>query len=67
VAKKGHNDRGDWKLYVVKLTDGVEYSTFSESLAKKANEFRDSKAAITFEFEETDKGGKNLVLLEEVK
>jgi hypothetical protein len=66
VAKTGENEKGEWKLYVVGLSDGKEYSTFSESLAAKAKGLLSSKATVTFEFE--DKNGKrNLILIEEVK
>lgn len=66
VAKTGKSDKGEWKLFLVGLSNGEEYSTFSESLAKLAKSLVASKATVTFEFEQTEKG-KNLVLLEEIR
>jgi hypothetical protein len=66
VAKTGKNANGEWKLYVVGLSDGQDYTTFSETLASKAKELLAAKSTITFEFEEKD-GKRNLILVEEVK
>jgi hypothetical protein len=67
VAKTGKNANGDWKLYVIGLSDGQDYTTFSETLASKAKDLLGAKSMVTFEFEETDAGKRNLILIEEVK
>jgi hypothetical protein len=38
TAKKGTNDKGPWTLYIVKLSDGREVKTFSDSIAARCRE-----------------------------
>jgi hypothetical protein len=38
VASEGVNDKGPWKLYAVKFSDGKEATTFSKSLYQAADE-----------------------------
>lgn len=67
VAKTGtKKDGGEWKLHIVGLSDGNEYTTFSETLYADAKALLASKSPVTFEFEQTEKG-RNLILLEAVR
>lgn len=67
VAKTGTKKNGDpYSLYIIKLTDGNDYSTFDDGLAGLAKAARQKAACISFAFEETEKGRK-LTNLEEVQ
>lgn len=63
IAKSGKTDKGEWKLIVVKFSNGVEATTFSISLAQVAKDLMTAGAPVTYDVEKSDKG-TNLVLVE---
>lgn len=66
VAKTGKNDKGEWSLYIVKLTDGNEYKTFDHGLAALAKAARQKAACVSFAFEEGERG-RDLTSIEEIR
>jgi hypothetical protein len=59
VLKTGSNDKGPWKLYAVRLSDGIEYTTLAETLAKVAMRAASEGVPVTFQSGEY-KGKKTL-------
>jgi hypothetical protein len=67
VAKKGTKKNGDpYTLTIIHLSDGNDYQTFDDGMAALANAARQKAAAVSFAFEETERGRK-LTNLEEVR
>jgi hypothetical protein len=67
VAKTGTKKNGDpYTLYIVKLTDDHDYSTFDDGLANLAKAARAKSAPVSFSYEDGEKGRK-LTSIEEVR
>jgi hypothetical protein len=64
VAKTGKNTNGEWRLYVVKLSNDKEYTTFSETVATKAKELLAAKVPVSFEADDKGDGKLSLILIE---
>jgi hypothetical protein len=58
TAKRGESDGKPWTLTIVKLTDGNEYKTFDDEVAGLAKAAHQKAAAVSFAFDETEKGRK---------
>jgi hypothetical protein len=58
IAKRGQSQKGPWTLYAVKLSDGREATTFSESMFKAAQDAARAGYAVDAHID-----GKNLVEL----
>lgn len=67
AAQTGKNERGEWTRFVVKFTNGIEASTYSETLAKAAKELQASKAIVDYEIENDTKNRPMIALLKEKK
>jgi hypothetical protein len=67
VIKVGKNDDGkEWKLYGVKLSNGIEYSTLKDALANIAKTAIARKSAVAFEAGEYN-GKSTLESIEELR
>ena len=58
VAKKGQGSKGPWTLYVVRLSDGREGTTFSDSIADTAGESMSGQLPVRATLTEGNKPGK---------
>lgn len=58
IAKEGVNDKGNWTLYAVGLTDGREGTTFSKSIYSAAKDLMEHGRVVTAKFQ-----GKSLLAI----
>jgi hypothetical protein len=66
VIKTGDKDGKEWKLYGVKLSNGIEYSTLKDALANIAKTAIARKSAVAFEAGEYN-GKSTLESIEELR